>query len=156
MDRSTFNTNIVNLQVVPRKVTMTKQDLNKYIEEIYYGFDSSHFTLEMLSDQEYSKLVRLFLEYSGTSITECLQGDDNAKDNDFNTALYNMLTYDNDDTRSHFNFISIRNINSYIKKTCLQEFIDDVCAYKVQCGYEEHGYYPRHDENNGENYYSQY
>lgn len=142
----------------PRTGAMNRKELDQYICQLANDYGSiitcNPFTIHDLWDDEQSKLIELFLSYSGTSVSQCLDGSDERMDNNFNTALFALLSNNNSDNLLAFESIARKNIIAYVEQTCLQQIINDVCADKIQYENAMHNYYPRRDENNGELYYA--
>lgn len=105
--------------------------LNNCIEELvstYAVYDEDRFTLDLsdLPDDEQSELARLYIEFTGREIEECVNGEDMSIDSPYICALLDVLTGNSVANCVKFSDIVRQNIVTYYK-TSLQALLDEAC-----------------------------
>jgi len=105
--------------------------LSNYIEELvstYANYDDLSYTLNLddLPEDEQGELARLYIEFTGRELSECVHGSDMLIDNAYTCALLAMLKDDSVSNRVKFADVVRFNIVSYYASS-LQELLDEAC-----------------------------
>jgi hypothetical protein len=128
--------------------------LNFFAQELVgeygsYNFDSCTIKLSDIPEHEQNNLVRLYVDFKGRELTECVNGQDFSIENEYSCALLSMLENDCKNTREHFAEVTRKNILSYYSKS-LQELLD-TAANNYLCDLNnEAGYFYEQDRDTGE------
>ena len=111
-----------------------------------YGYELN---LTDLAEYEQNELARLYIEWNGREIGECLFGKDFSIDNPFNCALLAMLQNDSHETREQFAQITRKNVLKYYEEA-LQKILDESCNNYLHNVMNEQGYFARRDLEHGD------
>lgn len=137
-----------------------KRKLSSYAEQLvssYAKYKCDHYQLNLseLSESAQNELARLYIEATDREMSECVYGNDLSINSEYNCALLEMLNNDCAETRNNFAAVTRKNIIIYYQKS-LQKIIDDACDEHLHAMNNEAGYYPHHDEENGEMSWGKY
>lgn len=135
-----------------------ERNLSNYAEELvsdYAKFKNDEYELFLsdLPESEQNELVRLYIEYTGRDLVECVNGNDFAIDNEYTCALLSMLKHDSQRNREKFAEVTRKNTILYFEKN-LQEVLNDACHNYFNNRMNEEGYYANQDMQHGDIYWS--
>ncbi len=104
----------------------------------YANFFDGEYNLDLdeLPEEERGELAALYLDYSGRELTECVNGNDFAIDNDYTCALLSMLKDNCEETREFLAKTIRKNILNYYSES-LQQLLNEACEELLVMEYEE-------------------
>jgi hypothetical protein len=139
---------------------MTIKELDNFIQQLIanygdYNFDRCDIDLSKIPSHDQDELLRLYIEYTGRELTECVNGNDFSIENDYTCALLSMLENNCPQTRLKFAQVTRNNILTYYSKS-LQNLLDEGCHYYLCNMNNEMGYYSTQDTVTGETHWRKF
>lgn len=131
-----------------------QRNLEDYTRELVsnygtYDCNSCEINLSDIPLNEQYELARLYIEYTGRDISECVNGNDFSIENGYTCALLSMLKNDCDETRQKFAQITQNNIVSYYADV-LQDELDRQCEDFINSLHNELEMYSQQDNEHGD------
>jgi hypothetical protein len=129
-------------------------NLSNYAEELvtnYAKYEDGQYSLFLsdLSEYDQNELSRLYIEFSGRELTECVNGKDFSVDNEYTCALLSMLQDDSHENRERFAEVTRQNIINFYSES-LQEILDKSCHNYLHSINNEQGLFANQDRDSGE------
>jgi hypothetical protein len=120
------------------------RNLYLYVEDVvshYAKFKDECYSVAFsdLPDYAQNELASLYMEFTDRE-TDCIHGNDFSIDNDFTSALLQMLKNDSRETRELFAETTRKNILQHYQSS-LQKLLDEACEDLLHNQYNELGYF---------------